>query len=407
MAARALIAGLIVGGFGGSVGLPAPTAAGASADAGERAEALLLGGAINRFVAKQLPTTFSVRGNRDAGIGAEDVTLVDARFCGARDAGHGRFIGLLRPASGGSAALPALDVGDCRGKLDEVAKRLAAAPDAGAVAAVELIVQWVPSELRVSIGDIGAGGDGGRSLARTLARAKAAGPLATVETGGLRLETERGSALSLDLALSFPKGSDGALATLTVACPGCAPAPRTPFVTAAGAPADTDGVVGATLRFANRVVALFSEDGPLVLELDRQTVEIRNIQISGGEGTLAVRGRATSRAVSETARVSIESAGSDLRLAEVRADAELEDCNGQSGGASLRCNVRNAARGPAAAALAGAMTSRYRGKPLRTLIAPPPFSFEVGGRRMTLRLTPTRASAAGGNVIVHGKADVE
>ena len=53
------------------------------------------------------------------------------------------------------------------------------------------------------------------------------------------------------------------------------------------------------------------------------------------------------------------------------------------------------------------MTSRYRGKPLRTLVAPPPFSFEVGGRRMTLRLTPTRASAAGGNLIVHGKADVE
>ena len=410
MVARAIIAGLIVGGLGGSGGLTAATAAAAPADTGERAEALLLGGAINRFVAKQLPTTFSVRGNRDAGIGAEDVTLVDARFCGARDAGHGRFIGVLRPAdggSGGSAALPGLDAADCRGKLDGLAKRLAAAPDAGAVAAVELIVQWVPSELRVSIGDIGAGGDAGRALARTLARAKAAGPLATVETGGLRLETERGSALSLDLALSFPKAGDGALATLTVACPGCAPAPRAPFVSAVGAPADTDGVVGATLRFANRVVALFSEDGPLVLELDRQTVEIRNIQISGGEGTLAVRGRATSRAVSETARVSIESAGSDLRLAEVRADAELEDCNGQSGGASLRCNVRNAARGPAAAALAGAMTSRYRGKPLRTLVAPPPFSFEIGGRRMTLRLTPTRASAAGGNVIVHGKADIE
>ncbi|HXU00674.1 MAG TPA: hypothetical protein VN903_06760, partial [Polyangia bacterium] len=86
---------------------------------------------------------------------------------------------------------------------------------------------------------------------------------------------------------------------------------------------------------------------------------------------------------------------------------ELENCGGLSGGASMRCNVRNAARGPAAAALAAAMTSRYRGNLLRTFVAPPPFSFEVGGRRMTLRLTPTRASATGGNLVVHGKADLE
>jgi len=405
MPPRAIIAGLIASVLAAPMAAAAPAA---PSDLGERAEALLLGSAINRFVAKQLPTTFNVRGNRDAGIGAEEVTLVDARFCGGtKDASRGKFVGVLRPAGGGTAALPALDGSDCRGKLDEVAKRLAAAPDAGSVAVVELVVEWVPTELRVSIGDIGSAGEAARALARTLARAKAAGALTTVETGGLRLETERGSALSLDLALSFPKAADGVLATLTIACPGCTPAPRAPLVTAAGAPADSDGVVAATLRFANRVVALFSEDGPLVLELDRQTIEIRNIQIAGGEGTLAVRGRATSRAVAESARVSIESSGADLRLSEVRAEPELEDCNAASGGASLRCNVRNAARGPAASALAAAMTSRYRGKLLRTFVAPPPFSFEVGGRRMTLRLTPTRASAAAGNVIVHGKADVE
>jgi len=118
------------------------------------AEALIRAGAINRFVAKQLPTTFNVRGNRDAGIGAEEVTLVDARFCGGtKDASRGKFVGVLRPAGGGTAALPALDGSDCRGKLDEVAKRLAAAPDAGSVAVVELVVEWVPTELRVSIGD--------------------------------------------------------------------------------------------------------------------------------------------------------------------------------------------------------------------------------------------------------------
>ena len=43
------------------------------------------------------------------------------------------------------------------------------------------------------------------------------------------------------------------------------------------------------------------------------------------------------------------------------------------------------------------MTGRYRGQLLRTLVVPPPFSFEIGGRRMTLRLTPTRASASAGS----------
>jgi len=415
MMARAIVAGAWAAALASGAAGAAPGRAddpGGRAEAlppGERAEALLLSGAINRFVARQLPATFSVRGNRDAGIGAEDVTLVDARYCGAKEAGQGRLVGVLRPATSQAGALPPLDAADCRGKLDDVATRLAAAPDAGVIAVAELLASWAPSELRVSIGEIANGAGAGRPLARTLARAKAAGPLATADTSGLRLETERGSTLNLDVALSFLKGGDGVLATLTVACPGCAPAaPRAPvIVKPAGAPADTDGIVGATLRFANRIVALFSGDGPLVLEVNRQEVEIRELQLSGGEGTLALAGRATSRALSETARLRIEAAGSDLKLNEVRADAETEDCRAMSDPASVRCSLRNAARGPAAAALAAAMTARYRGQLLRTLVAPPPFSFEVGGRRMTLRLTPTRASAVAGSLIVHAKADVE
>jgi hypothetical protein len=403
MAKRVIVAGVVAALLAHAAAVVA-----APADPGERAEALLVGGAINRYVAKQLPSTFSVRGDRDAGISAQDVTVVDARYCGGgKDAGRGRFVGVVRP-DGAAGTLPALEAGDCRAKLDEVAKRLAAAPDAGAIAAVELLAEWVPSELRVSIGDVAGGGEGGRALARTMARAKAAGPLATVETSGLQLATERGASLSLDLALSFLKGNDGILSTLTVACPGCAPTPRgVPIASAAGAAADVDAVVAATLRFADRLVALYSEDGPLRLQVDRQEIEIRNLQLVGGEGMLSVRGRATSRAYAESAQVQIDSSGADLRLTDVRADAQAEDCRALSGGAAMRCSVRNAARGPAAAALAAAMVSRYRGKPLRTLIAPPPFSFEAGGRRMTLRLTPTRASATAGSLVVHGKADVE
>jgi hypothetical protein len=410
MLGRALAAALI------AVPLAGRGAAAAPADPAERAEALLRGAAIDRFVAKQLPSTFVVRGDRDAGVGAQDVTLVEARYCGgSKEAGRGRFIGVVRPADSGGAALPAqgtqgmIEGPDCTGKLEAVARRLAAAPGAGAVAAVELIAAWAPSELRVSIGDVAAAGEGGRALARTLARAKAAGPLGTADTSGLHLETERGSRLDLDLALSFLKGGEGVLATLTPSCPGCVPAPaRAPFVTHGEPPPDSDGAAGATLALANRVVALFSADGPLELPVGSgETVEIRGVQISGGEGTLAVRGRATSRSVAESAQVKIESAGADLKLTDVQATPELEDCRALSGAASIRCNVRNGTRGPAASALAAAMASRYRGQPLRTLAVPPPFSFEVGGRRLTLRLTPTRASATAGAVIVHGKADFE
>jgi len=405
MVRRAIVGGIVAAGL---AGMPAAQAA-AAADPGDRAEAILFASAVNRFVAKQVPSTFSIRGDRDAGIGAQDVTLVDARYCGATKAGHGRLVGVLRPTPSGEsapAALPTLEARDCHGKLDDVARRLAGAPDAGAVAVVELVAEWVPSEIRVSIGDVGSSGEGARVLGRTLARAKAAGPLGTAETGGLKLETERGSSLSFDLALTFLK--DGVLATLTVACAGCVPvAPRVPAIVPTTASGDADGAVGAGLRLANRVVALFSEDGPLVLEMDRQAVEIRNVQIAGGEGALTVRGRATSRAVAETALVQIDSTGGDLKLTEVRAEPQLENCSALSGGAAMGCNVRNAARGPAAAALAAAMASRYRGKLLRTLVAPPPFSFEVSGRRLTLRLTPTRASSTAAGLVVHGRADLE
>jgi hypothetical protein len=400
MAARVIFAGLIVAAL-----VSVPPARAANPDPGERAEALLQGAAINRFVARQLPATFAVRGDRAAGIGAEDVVLVDARYCGGNVKTRGRIVGVLRPSADDVPNLPPIDDHDCQTKLDNVARRLAGAAGAGKVAVAELAVDWAPWELRISIGEIAPAGEGARPLARTLARAKAAGPLAVVDTSGLQLATERGSTLGLDLALSFPK--DGVLATLTPACPGCAPPARTPLVHAAAVPGDADASVAATLRFANRIVAFYSEEGPLVLDVERQSVEIRNIQIAGGEGTLSVSGRATSRAVSETALIRMESAGPDLRLADVRAEAEMEKCGDRGGVADARCNVGNAMRGSAASALAAAITARYRGRPLRAIIAPPPFSFDVGGRRMTMRLVPTRASSTGGSLIVHGKADVE
>ena len=53
------------------------------------------------------------------------------------------------------------------------------------------------------------------------------------------------------------------------------------------------------------------------------------------------------------------------------------------------------------------MNAHYRGQPLRTLVVPPAFSFDVGGRRMTLRPTLLRVSSAAGVVTLYGGLDVD
>src|SRR5207237_648466 len=155
------------------------------------------------------------------------------------------------------------------------------------------------------------------------------------------------------------------------------------------------------------LVALFSQDGPLVLESEGQAVEVRALQISGGNGTLTVRGRATPRGIRETIHLAIESTGADLKIAEVRAEPELEDCAAASTLSALGCRARNAARGGAVAALSSGMTAHYRGQLLRALLPPPPFSFDLGGRHLNLRLTPNRARSTAAGLSVCGRAELE
>jgi hypothetical protein len=375
---------------------------------GERAEALLFGTAVNRFVGKQMPVTLQLRGVRAAGIPPLDVTLTEARYCGAVDATHGRLLGVLRSGDATSVGQPALaGPRDCQDKLEDVARRLPPGLDASAV--VELVAQWAPWQLRFSIGDVAtSGGDGAAALNAALVRAKAAGPLTTVDTAGVHLQTGRGASLDLDLAVSFVKARDALLVTLSPAeAGGSGREPRPSFLDPPGAPVETDAIVGALFPLANRVVALFTQDGPLLLELEGQAVEVRALQISGGNGLLTVRGRATPRALQESVRLAIEATGADLKISEVRAEAELEDCAAASALAALTCRARNAARAAAVAAIASSMTAHYRGQLLRVLLAPPPFSFEIGGRHLVLSLTPSRARATAAGLIVYGRADLD
>jgi hypothetical protein len=401
MNSRARAAGLAV-----VLGLAsAPGARAAEPD--ERGEALLFGAAVNRFVAKQLPVTLQLRGKRAEGIAPLKVTLSEARYCGAVDAGHGRLVGIVRPGAELLAGAPVrMGAHDCQDKLDEVARRLPAGGDATGV--VEIIAEWTPWQLRLSIGDIATSGDAGGALSGALARTKAAGPLETVDTAGLHLETGRGASLDLDLAISFAKADDAVLMTLTPAGTiGDGRERRPSFLDAAGAAPGTDAIAGALFPLTNRLVGLLSQDGPLVLEFDRQAVEVRALQLSGGNGTLTVRGRATPRGIPESVRLTIEAAGADLKIAEVRAEPELEDCNAAVGVAALGCRARNTARAAAVAGIASGLTNRYKGQLLRSLLPPPPFSFDLGGRHLTLRLAPTRARATAAGVSVYGRAELE
>src|SRR5258706_37947 len=102
--------------------------------------------------------------------------------------------------------------------LDAVVQRIPAGMDG--VAVVEIVVEWVPWQLRFVLGNVAASGPGAAALGAALARAKAAGPLETFDTNGIRLATERGAALELDLAISFVKAGHAVLGTLTAAGPG-------------------------------------------------------------------------------------------------------------------------------------------------------------------------------------------
>jgi hypothetical protein len=390
-------------------GMAAPAeAAEAAEEPAERAEALILGVAVNRFVAKQLPVTFQIRGHRAAGIAPLRVTLSEARYCGALDAGHGRLLGVLR-AAGESSPGPTVLTGphDCRDKPDEIVHRRPAGAEASAV--VEIVAEWIPDQLRFSIGDFATSDDRTGALSAALLRAKAGGPFETIDTTGIRLETRTGASMDLELAISFVKAGDAILATLTPAGParvGREPPPPS-FLDPGGVSAGTDGIAGALFPLANRVAALFSQDGPLILDFEGQVVEVRALQISGSNGSITVRGRATLGAIQESVRLAIDAAGADLKIAEVRAEPELEDCAAAATLAALSCRAQNTARTAAVAAIASGMTARYRGQLLRVLLAPPPFSFVIGGRKLILRLTPNRARSTGVGLVVYGKADLD
>ena len=199
-------------------------------------------------------------------------------------------------------------------------------------------------EIRVSIGDVGTSGEGARVLGRTLARAKAAGPLGNRRDRRPQAgDRTRVVARLRFLALSSPEGRRARDADRRVR--------RVRSRRAAGARDCSDHGVRPRGRRRRRGTAPGQPGGRAVQRgrtagagdgpPGRRSATFRS---RAGRDADGARPRHLA-AVAETALVQIDSTGADLKLTEVRAEPQLEIGNALAGGASMGCNVRNAARG--------------------------------------------------------------
>ena len=117
-----------------------------AADAPERADALISSGVANNMLSKLLPHPIQIAGDRVGGGGAADAAvappftawLVEARYCGVVDGGHGRILGVVR-SDRRSGMAPLLDApGVCHATPEKLTKRSVFA-DAADTALVEFI----------------------------------------------------------------------------------------------------------------------------------------------------------------------------------------------------------------------------------------------------------------------------
>lgn len=390
---------------------------------GERADAFISATTANRLLARLLPLAFELPAEQplaavagaDAGVVVRPappfvVWLLEARYCGvaANDsAGRARILGVVG-ATNASLPQPALDgAHGCQTRLDELAKHDAISPLRD-VALVELLVATEPAHLRITLGAFAAGASSAAALAAALGRARAAAvPVRTIDTDARVLSFPHLPPQAYDVGVRFLKGQDGVgvLLTPTPSAAGHAPSPAP--TESIAVPAGTDAAIRISFALGNRLLAQVTQDGPIAIELQGQTIELGDLRADGADGRLTVRGQATPRGLRESARVAIETAGADLKVAGVRAQAEVEDCAGLSMMAALGCRARNSARQAAAAALASELINRLGGQPLRTLASIPPATLTLGPRRLRVQLIPTRLAATDAGLTAVGTIAVE
>jgi hypothetical protein len=105
--------------------------------------------------------------------------------------------------------------------------------------------------------------------------------------------------------------------------------------------------------------------------------------------------------------VTVELAGADLQVSDVRVSAPLEDCASLGLVERLGCRARNAGRETAAHAFAAGLRQEYRGRLVRQIIGRQPLAFDLAGRRFTVQGEITRLGATDASLRADAAATVE
>lgn len=331
-------------------------------------------------------------GGADGGAGPAPVPalLTEVRYCGATDKGAGRFRAVIRWGSPGPSSPPVLAGDDgCRQSLGGLGKQLPApAGTDDGVAVVDLEAIWRPWELRLSV--VRALGPAPPvpprpGPPRPLVGLDGRRDLVSVSTAGFRVVTDTGETITFHLAPSF--GGDGIEAAAVVGEGGSGPPSSRLATSGTGPPLIPGANVVADLPFAvsNQILRQVTGRQALPVPVDRDVVDVQNVSVAGVTGGVALLGTATPRSLRETARVTAQAGGPDLRVWSIRAEAQLENCAGLSVLPSISCKTRNAARAAAAEAFGATMTQKYQNRLVRELAGPQVLRWDVGSRRLELR----------------------
>jgi hypothetical protein len=321
--------------------------------------------------------------------GARTVTLVELKYCGATEKGVGRLRAVIRQAAIKAQAILTASDG-CQASLVELSKRGAVSSEDGAgFVLADLEAAWKSWELKLAIIHALVVGKGG-SKGATKAFDKRA-EILTISTTDLRIDATPGAPIVLHAAPFFAATAIDLAVAMTEGAP-----PKAVALERAAATVRGDMLTGQAnfaaeipLPVANQVLKRLTWAQPLLIPVDRDEVEIRQVSLAGsGAGAsarLTASGTATPRQVRETMQWMLALGGDPLLVSTGQFSGQLEDCAGLATMAALSCNLRNGARGAAAEAFGSALTQRYQGQPVHELASPLNLRFDVAGQRIELR----------------------
>jgi hypothetical protein len=290
----------------------------------------------------------------------------------------------------------------CQGGLPDLAKRAGEGNEEAGIVVADLEATWKPWEVRLVV--VHAEGTTKLAKARLATGLEKRRELLVVPTGDTRIQLESGP-----LALyAVPSFLSGAVEVAIVM--GGSGAPGSPDKLAGRGPGlagDANIAVEVPLSFVNQLLRRLTWSQPLIIPVNQDEVELRNVSINGegaGEASrLTLTGNATPSSIRETMRWTVATGGDPMRVSFVKIAAQMEDCAGLATMAAVGCNVRNGARAAAAEAFASSLTQRYQGLLVHELASPQTLRFSVAGERFILSGDLLRMGFGARGVTVAGK----